>query len=131
VANASSYALGDLTAQAGSQVRGNCMVGLGTSTVSLPVVITHGSAAGPVLAITAGIHGGEYVPIVAVRQFVRDLDLFAAVEVATGDRFGESTPCGLTTRLQGRRNWPVGPWAGGCPRDRQPDGWSTSRFDGA
>jgi uncharacterized protein len=74
VANASSYALGDLTAQAGSQVRGNCMVGLGTSTVSLPVVITHGSAAGPVLAITAGIHGGEYVPIVAVRQFVRDLD---------------------------------------------------------
>jgi predicted deacylase len=50
------------------------MVSLGTSTVSLPVVITHGSAAGPVLAITAGIHGGEYVPIVAVRQFVRDLD---------------------------------------------------------
>jgi predicted deacylase len=74
VTNSSFYALGDLTAQAGSQVRGNCMVSLGTSTVSLPVVITHGSAAGPVLAITAGIHGGEYVPIVAVRQFVRDLD---------------------------------------------------------
>ena len=71
---ASSYALGDLVAQAGSQVRGNCLVSLGTSTVSLPVVITHGSAPGPVLAITAGIHGGEYVPMVAVRQFVRDLD---------------------------------------------------------
>ncbi len=26
------------------------------------------------LAITAGIHGGEYVPMVAVRQFIRDLD---------------------------------------------------------
>ena len=74
VTNASSYALGDLVAQAGSQVRGNCLVSLGTSTVSLPVVITHGSAPGPVLAITAGIHGGEYVPMVAVRQFVRDLD---------------------------------------------------------
>jgi predicted deacylase len=74
VPNASSYALGDLVAQAGSQVRGNCLVSLGTSTVSLPVVITHGSAPGPVLAITAGIHGGEYVPMVAVRQFVRDLD---------------------------------------------------------
>jgi predicted deacylase len=74
VTNASSYAVGDLVARAGSQVRGNCMVNLGTSTVSLPVVITHGSAPGPVLAITAGIHGGEYVPMVAVRQFVRDLD---------------------------------------------------------
>jgi predicted deacylase len=61
-------------AQAGSQVRGNCQVSLGTTTVSLPVVITHGSTPGPVLAITAGIHGGEYVPIVAVRQFIRDLD---------------------------------------------------------
>ncbi len=72
--NASSYTLGDLTAQAGSQVRGNCLVSPGASTVSLPVVITHGSEPGPVLAITAGIHGGEYVPMVAVRQFVRDLD---------------------------------------------------------
>ena len=72
--NASSYAVGDLVAQVGSQVRGNCLVSLGTRTVSLPVVITHGSAPGPVLAITAGIHGGEYVPMVAVRQFIRDLD---------------------------------------------------------
>ena len=58
----------------GREVRGNCPVSLGTSTVSLPVVITHGSTPGPVLAITAGIHGGEYVPMVAVRQFIRDLD---------------------------------------------------------
>lgn len=68
------YALGDLVAEAGSQVRGYCPVSLGTSTVSLPVAISHGSAPGPVLAVTAGIHGGEYVPIVAVRQFIRDLD---------------------------------------------------------
>src|SRR5215469_3820183 len=69
-----AYALGDLLADAESQVRGHCLVSLGTSTVSLPVAITHGSASGPVLAVTAGIHGGEYVPIVAVRQFIRDLD---------------------------------------------------------
>jgi predicted deacylase len=74
VTDVSPYALGDLVAQAGTQVRGTCLVSLGTSTVSLPMVITHGSAPGPVLAITAGIHGGEYVPMVAVRQFVRDLD---------------------------------------------------------
>lgn len=72
--SAASYPLGDLLARPGSQVRGNCLVSLGTSTVSLPVTITHGSAPGPVLAVTAGIHGAEYVPIVAVRQFVRDLD---------------------------------------------------------
>ena len=69
--SAASYALGDLLARPGSQVRGNCLVSLGTSTVSLPVAITHGSAPGPVLAVTAGIHGAEYVPIVAVRQFIR------------------------------------------------------------
>jgi uncharacterized protein len=74
VNNAAFYALGDLQARAGSQVRGSCQVGLGTAAVSLPVVITHGSAPGPVLAVTAGIHGGEYVPIVAVRQFTRGLD---------------------------------------------------------
>jgi uncharacterized protein len=68
------YALGDLLAEAGSQVRGNCTVSLGTTAVSLPVAVTHGSAPGPVLAVTAGIHGAEYVPIVSVRQFVRDLD---------------------------------------------------------
>jgi predicted deacylase len=38
------------------------------------MVIAHGATPGPVLAVTAGIHGGEYVPIVAVRQFVRELD---------------------------------------------------------
>jgi hypothetical protein len=74
VTSISPYRLGELTAQPGAQVRGRCAVDLGTASVSLPVAITHGSAPGPVLAITAGIHGGEYVPMIAVRQFVRDLD---------------------------------------------------------
>ena len=69
------YTVGGLTAQAGSQVRGRCEVDLGAAgTVSLPVAITHGREPGPVLAMTAGIHGGEYVPIIGVRDFVRDLD---------------------------------------------------------
>ena len=70
----SPYVLGDLEAQPGSQVRGYCTVDLGTSSVALPIAITHGAEPGPVLAVTAGIHGGEYVPMIAVRQFVRDLD---------------------------------------------------------
>ena len=69
-----SFVLGDLLAKPGSQARGNCPVELGSATVSLPMVVTHGSQPGPVLAITAGIHGAEYVPILAVRQFVRSLD---------------------------------------------------------
>jgi len=68
------YALGDLVARPGSQVRGYCEVSLGTAAVALPVAITHGAEPGPVLSVTAGIHGGEYVPMVAVRQFIRDLD---------------------------------------------------------
>jgi uncharacterized protein len=70
----SPYVLGELEAQPGSQVRGYCTVDLGTSTVELPIAITHGAEPGPVLAVTAGIHGGEYVPMIAVRQFIRDLD---------------------------------------------------------
>ena len=68
------YIVADLAAQPGSQVRGYCTVSLGTTAVSLPIVITHGTRPGPVLVVTAGIHGGEYVPMVAVRQFIRDLD---------------------------------------------------------
>ena len=69
------YTVGALTAQPGTQARGWCEADLGTAgPVSLPVAITHGSRPGPVLAVTAGIHGGEYVPLIGVRQFVRDLD---------------------------------------------------------
>jgi predicted deacylase len=69
-----SYSIGRVVAEAGAQARGSCLVDTGTGEISLPIVIAHGTEPGPVLAITAGIHGGEYVPVVAVRQFVRDLD---------------------------------------------------------
>jgi len=70
-----AYAVGAVLAQAGTQARGYCAVDVGAAgELSLPVVVTHGREPGPVLAVTAGIHGGEYVPVVAVRQFVGDLD---------------------------------------------------------
>jgi uncharacterized protein len=74
VTGAGSYAVGELIAERGSQVRGNCLVSLGSVTVALPIAIINGTTPGPVLTMTAGIHGGEYVPVVAVRQFIRDLD---------------------------------------------------------
>jgi uncharacterized protein len=69
------YAVGALVARAGSQARGWCEADLGPAgLLRLPVAITHGTRPGPVLAVTAGIHGGEYVPLIGLRQFVSHLD---------------------------------------------------------
>lgn len=68
------FAVGDLAAAPGTQVSGYCPVDTGEVTIQLPAVITHGSKPGPVLAVTAGIHGGEYVSILVVREFVAHLD---------------------------------------------------------
>jgi Succinylglutamate desuccinylase / Aspartoacylase family len=131
------YALGDLLAEAGSQVRGNCLVSLGTSTVPLPVVITHGSAPGPVLAITAGIHGGEYVPMVAVRQFVRDLD--PALMRGTIVACLQSSPVAFQTAssMSGRARWLIAStchgssWTGWRDPPPAPPHWPGSRPSGA
>lgn len=40
----------------------------GKDSTVIPVTIIHGAKAGPVLAITAGIHGYEYPPIMAAQQ---------------------------------------------------------------
>lgn len=64
----------DLAARAGQKATGYCDVALGSSTVSLPIAIVRGADTGPTLSVTAGIHGGEYVPMVAVRRFVEELD---------------------------------------------------------
>jgi len=40
----------------------------------IPVTIFHGSKAGPVLGITAGVHGLEYAPIMAAQALNKELD---------------------------------------------------------
>jgi len=40
----------------------------------VPVTVFHGSAPGPVLAITAGVHGYEYPPIVAAQALLERID---------------------------------------------------------
>jgi len=40
----------------------------------IPVTIFHGSKAGPVLGITAGVHGLEYAPIMAAQGLNKELD---------------------------------------------------------
>ncbi len=46
----------------------------GDAGTSIPFSIIHGKAAGPVLALIAGIHGSEYVPIVALQKMRTTID---------------------------------------------------------
>lgn len=41
---------------------------------SIPFTIVHGASAGPVLALVAGVHGMEYVPIVALQRMRTTID---------------------------------------------------------
>src|SRR3954464_14598219 len=66
--------IGSLTARPGTRTTGLVAVGLGTATVEVPVAIVNGSRPGPRVAVTAGIHGAEYVSIAALREVALSLD---------------------------------------------------------
>ena len=46
----------------------------GGDSLSVPVTVFHGRQAGPVLGITAGVHGYEYGPIMAGQQLIERID---------------------------------------------------------
>src|SRR6478752_10542600 len=69
-----AIAIGSLVAQPGTSVTGIVPVDVGSATLEVPVAILHGARPGPRVAVTAGIHGAEYVSIAALREVVRDLD---------------------------------------------------------
>jgi uncharacterized protein len=46
----------------------------GKDTTFIPVSVLHGSQPGPVLGITAGVHGYEYAPILAAQQIAQQID---------------------------------------------------------
>ena len=56
------------------RVSGLVPVDVGTTTLQVPVVVVQGSRPGPRVAVTAGIHGAEYVSIAALREVVLALD---------------------------------------------------------
>ena len=66
--------VGPLTAAPGTRVTGVVPVDVGTATLEVPVAIVNGSRPGPRVAVTAGIHGAEYVSIAALREVVLGLD---------------------------------------------------------
>ena len=67
--------VGDISAAPGTRATGFVDVDLGAgSAVSLPIAIVHGPEPGPRVAVTAGIHGAEYVSIAALREVAMSLD---------------------------------------------------------
>ncbi|MBX2812897.1 MAG: succinylglutamate desuccinylase/aspartoacylase family protein [Myxococcales bacterium] len=71
------FRVGALAASPGTIVSGRLEVrpakGIDDGTF-LPITIVHGSAPGPVLGLVAGVHGSEYVPILALQRLRSDLD---------------------------------------------------------
>ena len=41
---------------------------------TIPISIVHGTRPGPTLALTAGVHGQEYTPVLALQRLVRSVD---------------------------------------------------------
>ena len=64
--------VGALRAAPGTKVTGFLEVP-GTP-IAMPVTVVRGAAPGPVLSVTAGVHGGEYPGIEAAIQTARALD---------------------------------------------------------
>ena len=85
--------LGTVAAAPGTLGVGSVAVDLGDGpTASIPIAIFHGSQPGPRVAVTAGIHGAEYVSIAALREVALSLDPRAIhgslVAVLTATRAG-------------------------------------------
>jgi len=46
----------------------------GTTTTSIPITVFHGIEKGPILGITAGVHGYEYPPIIAGQRLIKSIN---------------------------------------------------------
>jgi predicted deacylase len=71
-----SFSVGPITASPGTTVSGALDVPAGPSDAgtTIPITVIHGTAPGPVLALVAGIHGMEYVPILTLQRLPASLD---------------------------------------------------------
>lgn len=70
------FTVGTVTAAPGTTVSGTLDVAplAGDSGTNIPFTIVHGTTTGPVLALVAGTHGMEYVPIIALQRMRTSLD---------------------------------------------------------
>src|SRR5262245_51847717 len=71
-----SFTIASVTAAPGTLASGLLVVPARTGDAGtvIPITIAHGSAEGPILALVAGTHGSEYVPIVALQRLRSQID---------------------------------------------------------
>ena len=76
MAPSAAFSFGSLTVPAGSLASGILDVPAhGSSPGSfVPFTVIHGASAGPVLALVAGVHGMEYVPILALQRLRQTIE---------------------------------------------------------
>jgi uncharacterized protein len=70
------FTVGPVTAAPGTRASGTIAVDArpGDEGTSIPISIIHGARSGPVLALTAGVHGQEYAPILALQRLLKSVD---------------------------------------------------------
>jgi predicted deacylase len=68
--------IGPVTAAPGTTASGALAVPArpGDDGTTIPISIVHGAKPGPVLALTAGVHGQEYTPVLALQRVLKSLD---------------------------------------------------------
>ena len=68
--------VGTVTAAPGTTASGTLEIAAraGDQGTTLPVTVINGAKPGPVLALTAGVHGQEYTPVLAVQRLRTSID---------------------------------------------------------
>jgi uncharacterized protein len=75
-AQPAAFTVGSVTAAAGTTASGTLPVPgrAGDDGTTIPISIVHGARPGPVLALTAGVHGQEYTPVLALQRVLKTVD---------------------------------------------------------
>jgi predicted deacylase len=75
-AQPASFTVGPVTAAPGTTATGAITVAARTGDhgTTIPISVVHGAKPGPVLALTAGVHGQEYAPVIALQRMLTSLD---------------------------------------------------------
>ena len=71
-----SFTVGPVTAPPGTIASGTLQVPAraGDQGTTVPISVIHGARPGPVLALTAGVHGQEYTPVLALQRLLKTID---------------------------------------------------------
>ena len=71
-----SFTVGSVSAAPGTVASGDLLVPArpGDAGTTIPISVAHGVKPGPVLALTAGVHGQEYTPVLALQRLLTTVD---------------------------------------------------------